>query len=72
MWGGSTINIAIRSEEPEVEPFRLYCNRRGIGICIHRNSFKVILLVRYKGVILEGSNIQDCNDDYLSEIVNRV
>ena len=70
MRGGNTINIVIGTDEPEVVPFKLYCDRRGIDICFDKNNMKVILLVRYEGVILEGSNVQDRNNDYLSEIVN--
>lgn len=63
MWGSGTINVIIGTEEPKLEPFRLCCDRRGIDIYGNRNSFKAILLVRYEGAILEGSNTQDYKDN---------
>ena len=69
---GNTINIVIRSNELKVAPFQFRCDRRGADLCYDRNDMKVVLLVRHEVIAPEGSNDQEINDKFLSEIVHRI
>ena len=70
MKDGKTISIVIGSNEPEVAPFQFRYDRRGADLCYDRNDEKVILLVRHKGIALEGSNALEQNDEHLLEIIH--
>ena len=71
MRGRNAIKIVIGFEEPEVTLFEFQCDRRGIDLCYDRNDMKVMLLVRCEGITLEGFNVQERNDECLSEITHR-
>ena len=68
--GRNSINIVIGSNEPKFTPFEFGCDRRCIGSYYDRNDTKFIFLVRYEGIQLKGSNFQERNDEFMSEIMH--
>lgn len=70
---GRTINIVVGSSLTELIPFRLYSNRRGINLMFDKDGDQhCVLIVRYQGLSISQNRVLDLNDNYVSQIVQRV